>query len=287
MIKVSYLVSYDYAMFHTSVKLIYDYVDKIIIAIDKDYKTWSGNTFVIPDSFFEEVKKNDFKNKIEIYRDSFYNSNFSPMENETIERNKILKKLGYGWKIQLDVDEYIYDFKKVAKYLNKYWFLCLFPKITPICFRGKWITLYKELPDGYLYIDNGETFPFITNQNKNNWARFSGPKVRNINPNISVIHQSWARADNEILQKINNWGHRDDFDTEKYFNLWKSINSDNYIEFKNIHPLSPSIWNRLNFLASNSITEFIDNYSATNTQQIKSIDKKYFITAIFNKLKIK
>ena len=285
MIKVSYLISYDYDMFLTSVRLIYDYVDKIIGAIDIDNKTWSGNDFTIPDSFFEEVIKFDKKNKIEFYRDSFYNVDLTPMENETIERNKVLSKLGYGWKIQLDVDEYIYDFKKVAKYLNKYWFLCLFPKITPVCFRGKWITLYRELPDGYLYIDNGEVFPFITNQNLNKWAR-SNNQIRNIDSNISVVHQSWARSENEILKKISNWGHRDDFDTKKYFNFWKSLKSNNYLEYKNIHPMNPSVWKELFFLSSKSIEEFIIKYSETNPQKLSTIDKNYFWTAIVNKIKI-
>jgi hypothetical protein len=286
MIKVSYLVSYDYAMFHTSVKLIYDYVDKIIIAIDKDYKTWSGNPFVIPDSFFEEVKKNDCKNKIEIYRDSFYNSNFSPMENETIERNKVLKKLGYGWKIQLDVDEYIYDFKELAKYLKSYWFLCLFPKLTPVCFKGELVTLYRELSDGFLYIDNNEEFPFITNQKNNKNARGNN-QIRNINIGISVIHQSWARSENEILEKVNNWGHRDDFDTEKYFQLWRSLNSCNYKEYKNIHPISPSVWKELVFSPSKSIEDFIEIYGSKNPQKLRSIKKRYFFKALINKLKIK
>lgn len=284
MIKVSYLISYDYNMFLTSVRLIYDYVDKIIGAIDIDNKTWSGNHFDIPDSFFEEVKKFDKHNKIEFFKDSFYNPNLTPMENETIERNKVLSKLGYGWKIQLDVDEYIYDFKIVAKYLKKYWFLCLFPKLTPICFKGKLITLYKELPEGYLFIENGETFPFITNQTQNKWARFNG-KVRNINSNISVIHQSWARSENEILQKISNWGHKNDFDTKKYFKFWKSIDKDNYKEFKNIHPLSPSVWNKLFFLPANSIVEFIEKYSNLNTQKIEPINKIIFFKALVNKLK--
>jgi hypothetical protein len=51
MIKVSYLVSYDYFMLLTSIRQLYEYVDKIVVAIDIDRKTWSGNTFEIPESF--------------------------------------------------------------------------------------------------------------------------------------------------------------------------------------------------------------------------------------------
>lgn len=284
MIKVSYLVSYDYEMFHVSVKLIYDYVDKIVLAIDKDNKTWTGNDFTIPNSFYEKVKKNDPDNKIVFYKDSFYNKDLTPMENETIERNKVLTKLGYGWKIQLDVDEYIYDFKTIATYLNKYSFLCFFPRITPVNLKGKLITLFKKVEDGYVFIDNGETYAFITNQNKNKFGR-SNASISNIQTNISVIHQSWARSDHEILQKINNWGHKNDFDTMKYFSLWESINGSNYKKYKNIHPLNPSVWKELLFIPSNSIEDFILKYKTDNPQRINSLKINRFIKALMNRIK--
>jgi hypothetical protein len=40
------------------IRQLYEYVDKIVVAIDIDRKTWSGNTFEIPESFVE-VKKFD------------------------------------------------------------------------------------------------------------------------------------------------------------------------------------------------------------------------------------
>ena len=74
----------------------------------------------MPQSFFDEIKSFDSKNKIEFYFDNFYISELLPIECETRERNMLLKKMGKGWLIQLDVDEYVYDFSKVAKYLKKY-----------------------------------------------------------------------------------------------------------------------------------------------------------------------
>ncbi len=71
MIKVSYLVSYDYYMLLTSIKQLYEHVDEIVISVDKDFKTWSGNSFEIPDSFFEEVRAYDSRNIIEFYFDQF------------------------------------------------------------------------------------------------------------------------------------------------------------------------------------------------------------------------
>lgn len=280
MIKVSYLVSYDYAMLLTSVMQLYHYVDKIVIAIDSERKTWSGNAFYIPESFFEQVRKVDVKNKIEFYFDMFYLPELSPMENETRERNLALAKLGGGWKIQLDVDEYVYEFQSIYKYLRKYWFLTLFPKLTPICLKGKLTTLYRELPEGFLYIENNEQFPFITNQSYNTHTR-NNNKIRNFYTNINVIHQSWARSDAQILTKIKNWGHRDDFDTIGYFEFWRSLNSDNYRNYKNIHPLAPEVWNELYFLKSNNIDGFITEFSNKNKQFLITMPlKKIFKSAI-------
>ena len=286
MIKVGYLLSYDYHMFLTSVKQLYDYVDKIVVGIDKDYKTWSGNSFEIPKSFFDEVKAFDRKNKIQIYFDKFYIPNLSPMECETRERNLVLAKLGRGWKIQLDVDEYIYDFKSVAKYLKKYWYLTLFPKYTPICFQGVLITLFRQLPDGFLYIDNNESFPFITNQSSNVHTR-RNDMIRNHRSNIKVIHQSWARSEKEIQFKISNWGHRDDFDTQQYFEFWKKLDKVNYVNYTDIHPISPEVWDKLYFLASASIDDFIFKFSIENRQNIRCLSKmKIFKSAVKKILRI-
>jgi hypothetical protein len=283
MIKVGYLVSYDYQMLLTSIKLLYNHVDEIFIAIDKDRKTWSGNKFELPQFFFDELKLFDSKNIIQYYSDSFYVPELSPIECETRERNMLLKQMGKGWKIQLDVDEYIYDFKKTAKYLKKYWYLTLFPRLTPICVKGKLVTLYKQTPEGFLYVENNEQFAFITNQYFNTSLR-NNINIRNFFTNINVIHQSWARTEDEIQMKIRNWGHRDDFDTQEYFDFWKNLSRSNYMNYKNFHPIVPEIWDELHFLSSDSIDEFISKYAIDNFQKLIYIDAKKMIKALFNKI---
>lgn len=283
MIKVSYLVSYDYFMLLTSIRQLYNYVDKIVVAIDIDRKTWSGNTFEIPESFFVDVRKFDVKNKIDFYFDVFYLPELTPIENESRERNMALSKLGKGWKIQLDVDEYVYQFETVATYLKKYWFLLLCPRLTPICLNGKLVTLYRELPEGYLYIENNEQFPFITNQSTNTQTR-NNNRIRNFQTNINVIHQSWARTENEILFKIENWGHRDDFDTLKYFDFWKGLTVINYKNFKNIHPIIPEVWNELYFLDCRTIDEFIAKFSNKKMQVLTPMPIKKIVKSAIKKI---
>nr|WP_315134174.1 hypothetical protein [uncultured Flavobacterium sp.] len=283
MIKVSYLVSYDYFMLLTSIKQLYDYVDKIVVAIDIDRKTWSGNNFEIPESFFIEIKKYDIANKIDFYFDVFYLPELTPMECECRERNMVLQKLGRGWKIQLDVDEYIYDFETLAKYLNSYWFFTLFPKYTPVSLKASWITLFKKVSEGYFYLDNKEIFAFATNQSFNTYARDNN-KALNFCIDLKVIHQSWARSENEIFFKIKNWGHRDDFDTMKYFEFWNNLNIFNYKKSKNIHPLRPEVWNELYFLESSTIDEFITKFSKNNIQVLSPMPTKKIVKSAIKKI---
>lgn len=267
MIKVGYLVSYDYEFLLTSIVQLYESVDRIFLAIDKDRKTWGGNSFEIPQSFFDQIKLFDSKNKIEFYFDVFFIEGLSPMENEVRERNMLSRKMGKGWLIQLDVDEYIYNFDLLAKYLKKHIYLTFFPFLTPIVFRGRLITVFKKVDEGYLYIDNGEKFSFITNFPEYNYGRSNNNIINHLLDTIT-IHQSWARNEDEIQLKINNWGHRDDFDTLDYFKFWKSLTKQNYNEFKNFHPLYPAAWDEMRFLKSENMTDFIDNYSSLNSQRL-------------------
>lgn len=284
-INVSYLVSYDYEYLFTSLNYIYDFVDQIVISIDKTRKTWGGNDFSIENSFFDKIGKLDKKNIIEIYEDDFYIEKLSPMECETRQRNLTLNKLNKGWKIQLDVDEYIYDFKELKKFLNKYWYLTLFPNITPIGFIGSLVTLFKINNEEFYYIDNGESFPFITNQDFNTKAR-NNSKIFNYILGVNVIHQSWARKEEEIYTKIKNWGHRDDFDTMKYFNYWKNLNSTNFLEYRDFHPLGPKVWNKLYLMKANNIDDFIKEFSMLKSQNLIKFDLiNYLKSILYKKIK--
>jgi len=283
-IKVGYVVSYDFDLLLLSINQLYKKVDRIYIAIDKEKKTWSGNFFEISESFFTKINQLDIDNKIEFYYDSFYVRDLSPSECETRERNMLLQKMGRGWLIQLDTDEYVYDFDKLRSYLKKYWYLTVFPAYTPIVFRGKLITLFKKIPEGYLYIDNDEKFSFITNIPNYESCR-ANKSVRNFFINFNVIHNSWGRTDEELLLKIKNWGHRDDFDTQKFFESWKQLNYLNYNSYKNFHPIIPEVWNELHFIKSKSVENFINNYAQNNTQNLIEIKPSIFFKALFGKLK--
>ena len=283
-IKVGYLLSYDYSMFLTSVKQLYNHVDKIVVGIDQDYLTWSGNKFSIPQSFFDDIKNFDKRNIIEFYFDKFYISELSPMECESRERNLVLKKLGNGWKIQIDVDEYILNFNLLKSYLEKYKYLTYFPLLTPIVLTAKLITLFKSDEHGFYYINDKLRFPLVTNQNENTFTRWNNSVFSHF-INLTVIHQSWAREEKEIRKKVENWGHRDDFDTAEYINFWKSISKNNYDEIKNFHPISPTAWNTLQMIETNSIEGFLQRYNEKVEENLINIPQfsliHYFVNNSF------
>ncbi len=276
MIKVGYLISYDYKMIFTSMDLLYNYVDEIYLAIDKKRLTWSGNLFELPDFFFDQVERFDTNKKIKFYFDDFYQENLTPIECDTRERTMLANKMGKGWLLQIDVDEYIYNFNEIADYLRKKWYLLLFPNWTPVVFRANWVTLYKQLPNGVLYIKNNETFPLVTNVPFYEYCR-ENTKTTNYQTNLQVIHQSWARSDEEVSTKLKNWSHRKDFNTNEYLEFWRNLTSENYKSFKDFHPVYPKDWNKLHFIEAKNIEDFITAYAKGNEQVLKEFSVKILV----------
>lgn len=275
-IKVGYLLSYDYSYIFTSIKQLYDDVDSIVISYDSNNKTWAGNDVLIPESFFTDIKKIDIHNKITFYKDLFYISEMQPMELETRQRNMMAEKLGLeGWHIQIDGDEYAYDFKKIAQFLRKNSFLLKNAKERPFNFQVNFVTQFKHNDDGFFIITPfTEKCMLITNYPKYDYARLTN-KGRTLPLDYYLIHQSWAREEQEIVEKINNWGHKNDFDTSKFLDLWKGLNADNYKEFKDFHPLDKTQWKELSFFPAKNIDEFISTFSKEYPQKELSLDLSF------------
>lgn len=271
-IKVGYLLSYDYQYIFNSLKLVYDFADKIVLCYDKDGKTWAGNDIHIPTSFFEEIKKIDTKNKISFYADSFYIENVPPIDLDTRQRNMLAEKLGKGgWHIQIDSDEYPVDFKELTSFLRKHKYLLKNPEKTPVNFFVKFITLFKQTEEGFFVISPyTEPCFLITNQLNYKNARFPKNDFHIILDSY-IIHQSWARDEKEILKKINNWGHKNDFDTQNFFDIWKNLNEDNYASLQNFHPLYPTDWKSVKFIKAKNIEETIDFFRTSKEFADKKI----------------
>jgi hypothetical protein len=74
-----------------------------------------------------------------------------------------------------------------------------------------------------------------------------------------IIHQSWARQEHEIQQKISNWENNKDFDVQEFFEKWKSLNGHNYKKLLDSHPISGNAWHELVPIEGNTIVELIQH----------------------------
>jgi len=270
-VKVGYLVSYDYEYLKYSLPLIYDNekVQEIILVIDKDRLTWSGNKFDIPVTFFEWIKSIDLQYKIKILEDSFYNESNPPMINENEERNFLYEKMGKcDWYIQLDCDEYFLDFSAFIGELEKiYLEKNKYHNTLSVCV--KLANLFKKLEKGFLVISPIREKCWVATTNPNCYFGRVNESNEIIESDAILVHQSWARCESEILQKITNWGHKNDFDSKSYFNLWKSLDKNNYRYIHDFHPLQDNdgIWNELKLLHFENIETLLD-YSENRLRRV-------------------
>lgn len=251
-IDVGMLISYDYEYAPAALRQIYEHADRIVLAIDKNRRTWSGSSYTLEQSFFDTVRQLDVTGKIEIYEDDFHDPALSPIENDTRERNMLARHMGSSegrWMVQVDSDEYFVDFGAFVALLRT-----LEGSRKPLVVWGEWVTLFRQTDDGFLFVENSgqpERVPLATNFPRYDRARIScDSRVLQLRTNHLVVHQSWARPDGEIKQKLDNWGHKTDFSTEEYFRFWQSVDRNNAPFLRNFHPFPRhrSIWRTLRFV---------------------------------------
>ena len=256
-IKIGFCVAYDWEFLKVSLPLVYPFADKICLSLDKDRTSWTKQKFVFDDaSFFAFVKNVDSKGIIDVYEDNFHQEDLSPMQNEVRQRKLIASRLGNGgWHLQLDTDEYFVDFGGFVAYLKSYY------SKREVNITCPWYTMYKQVKNGCLFISENnkelEYIPIATRYPHYEFGRRNG--YFNIKTPFVILHQSWARSEQEILQKINNWGHKEDFDVQQYFLRWKTLDESNFKEYKNFHPIHPEIWSELEYREGKDLHTIIAN----------------------------
>ncbi|MCA8828996.1 hypothetical protein, partial [Hymenobacter pini] len=106
--------------------------------------------------------------------------------------------------------------------------------------------------------------PVATNEPAYQHGRVSG--WFNVHAPFFIVHQSWARSAGEIEQKISNWGHKNDFDTQAYFQFWNNLSKLNYAGVRNFRYLYPETWPSLGYVPGSSIPELVAYYAANPPQ---------------------
>jgi len=285
-IKVGFCVAYDWYLLEYALPLVYDDADEICLSLDKDRISWSGNVYPFDNKGFEElVKRFDTKKKIKVLEEDYHLPDLTPMQNEVRQRNRIAQSMGPGgWFVQLDCDEYFLDFGGFVRYLKS-----LPPERTHRAnVSCPWIILYKQTADGFLYvdpvtIDKTEFMQIATREPAYEYGRRNGNF--NIHTNFSILHQSWARNPAEIREKIDNWGHSDHFDREKYFSFWDKLDATNFPAAKDFHPLHPVVWPRLRYVKGNDIRALLKNFPADTMPAYSGLQLFFKNSRFFSKIR--
>jgi len=271
-IKVGFCIAYDWYLLEYALPLIYAQADQICLSVDRDRISWSGSKYRFDDdAFYSLVKRIDVDGKIRVQEEDFHRADLSAGENEIRQRNSIALFLGMdGWHIQLDCDEYFYDFSSFVHYLRS---LPKTGRTFNIC--CPLATLYKQVPGGFLYvnpldIDRLEFIQIAMREPLYEYGRRNG--YFNVYTNFAIIHQSWARTSEEIHEKINNWGHVEDFDKGRYFLFWDSLSERNYMVASNFHFLKPEVWPKLSFIEAAGVREFVERFGTVKFPKLSKIN---------------
>ena len=269
-IKVGFCVAYDWYLLRYAIPAVYHQADTIVISIDRLHKTWAGEQYEFDEQAFNQfIRALDVNQKIELYVDDFYNPDLPASENEVHQRQKLSEAMGAGgWHIQLDCDEYFLQFAEFVKYLKS---LPNTHKPFNVC--CPLMTIFKEVAGGYLGVQPNDArqieFIQIASQSPQYlYGRRNGHF--NVYSNFLILHQSWARSEQELNQKIANWGHNRDFNPIAFIDFWKSLNSNNYKSAKNFHPLVPSLWAALEFYRAPNMNELIKNFPQANFPKLSA-----------------
>jgi hypothetical protein len=256
MIKVGYCIAYDWYFLNYSIPQVYEEADLICLSLDKSRKSWSGQSFNWDQEAFEAmIKRLDVKNKIQIFEADFFIPELSPMQNEVRQRNMIADFMGIGgWHIQLDADEYFVEFNRFVQFLRK------FKSSRKVNICCPLLNLYKQLPEGFLWIKPDEFSQIEFIQIATQYPHYEHGRRNgyfNILTEYAILHQSWARTDAEVWEKLNNWGHKLDFDISKYYRVWMDAAEENYATYKNFHHIKPEVWPKLEWVSARSIESML------------------------------
>jgi len=245
------LISYDAHLLPNSIKSYYDYVDEIVLGLDKDRVTWSHQSFKFDENkLWAELKKIDTKGKISVIEEHFHPSGLA-IENDNYERNVLKSHCTNDWIMSFDADEELIN----PKEFFYSWCPLFEPYYKKYDLTFTWFLPWKEFEEDILMIAEEDT-SFIKSERqgfatyKNNqftYARWTNNQFRIETP-LCILHWSLCRNEKDLNQKINNIGHSDRVKEDPFFGIWKQTTLQNYEQLRNFKTSGlgdPKQWARL------------------------------------------
>lgn len=230
------LVSYDSYLLPESIKSYYPYVDEIVLGIDEDDISWSGQNVPIDrTTIFSQLKELDTDKKIVIIEENFHRSN-SPIENDTHERNYLKAQCTNDWVFSFDADEVLVNPEEF--FVD---FCPIVQDYDDLEIMFTWFLLYKEVPNGYLIIANedGSLFNkdiqgFTAHRDLHTftYCRWTNAGKKVLSP-LAIKHYSFCRPQKDLDLKIHNFGHSAESIKDPFYDTQKQVTMDNYHLLKN------------------------------------------------------
>lgn len=263
------LISYDAHYLPKSIERYYNYVDEIVLGLDKNRQTWSKNSFSFDESLlWSELSRIDGDKKISIVEEDFVQSDVA-IENDNYERNFLKNECSNDWIFSFDADEmlvnpkhFFYEFCPLVEDYRDTHDICM-----------TWATPYKEIGNTTLVIAEEDGSPFFgENQgvvtSKNNtytyarWTNQSAGGTNRILSPLVALHYSLCRKSEDLHQKIHNIGHSDIVEEDPFYKIWTQVTMDNYKELKNFKTsgLGGAQWPSLEPIETQFIFQYIEQY---------------------------
>lgn len=218
----------------------YPHVNKIYIAYSELPWTYNPNARNLYKNSFDLniIRNSEFADKIHIIEGLW--------DDEEAQRNACAEqaaKDGMEYLIIHDADEFYFheDFENLKRYINN--------NPTADYYKVGWLCFWKSF-NYVLLTPNGQPicgYPEFA-INLKNGVRFQS-KRRPDRSKFLIIptehgacyHGSYVLTNEELLQKINSWGHTNDFDKEKWYNeKWLKWNENTL----NLHLVTPNDWSK-------------------------------------------
>lgn len=283
LVKLGICVAYDWEFLKYSLPAIYEKVDSICLSIDVNKTSWNGNTFSINiEALKDLIAGIDHKGKVFLLEESFYDHCRNPIENECYQRKRMAEVLGRAdWYVQIDTDEILINPDDFIQTLSRYK-----NSSRPLNVHGIWMNLIKKTETGFVYSVN-KTPPLATNKPVYEYGRTNGHF--NIYTNSFIAHITWARPEEEVYYKLQNWGHSHEFNGISYFKIWQALDDNNWIYIKDFHPIDKGRIEKLHFHPASTIEEFTSTVQPARfrLKQMETIRNNIWISRICKFLRLK
>ena len=263
------LISYDAHYLPKSIEKYYNYVDEIVLGLDKNRITWSKNSFSFDEQkLWSELSRIDGDGKISIVEEDFVQSEVA-IENDNYERNFLKDQCSHDWIFSFDADEmlvnpkqFFYDFCPLVEDYRETHDICM-----------TWATPYKEIGDTTLVIAEEDGSPFFgENQgvvtSKNNtftyarWTNQSAAGTNRILSPLVALHYSLCRKSEDLHEKIHNIGHSNIVEEDPFYKIWSQVDMENYKQLKNFKTsgLGGAQWPSLEPIETQFLFEYVQQY---------------------------